>query len=223
MYILYGGTFTRALITEMVMAEGGIAYELRVVDIVGQEHRTPEFLAVNPVGRVPVLITPEGETLTETPAINLHLAERHGLTHLAPRSDEPERGRFLSGLFYLTGELEPAMKRYFYPHRHVLRAEDAPGIKRQALDSALERVAVIERRLGDGGPYHLGARFSLVDLVLTYWGVTFPDGPVLEPYPAVRRCMALVMARPKLRPKFDEMAAWTRDYAALQARGAGVV
>ena len=79
MYILYGGPFTRAFIVEMVMAEGDIAYELRVVDIVEQEHRAPEFLAINPAGWVPALITPDGATLYETPAINLHLAERHGL------------------------------------------------------------------------------------------------------------------------------------------------
>ena len=73
MYILYGGRFTRALMVEMVMAEGGIPYELRNVDIVAHEHRRPEYLAVNPAGWVPALLTPEGETLYETPAINLYL------------------------------------------------------------------------------------------------------------------------------------------------------
>ena len=68
MYILYGGRFTRTLIVEMVMAEGDIAYELREIDIFKQQHRSPEFLAINPAGWVPAMITPEGETLHETPA-----------------------------------------------------------------------------------------------------------------------------------------------------------
>ena len=89
MYVLYGGRFTRALIVEMVMAEGGIPYELRSVDIVAHEHREPAYLAVNPAGWVPALVTPAGETLYETPAINLYLAEHHRLTHLAPESPTP--------------------------------------------------------------------------------------------------------------------------------------
>lgn len=222
MYILYGGRFTRALIAEMVMAEGGIAYELREVDIVKQEHRSPEFLAINPAGRVPAMITPEGETLTETPAIALYLAERHGLAQLAPGVGAPERGPFLSGLFYLTGELEPALKRYFYPHRYVLRDEDTPAMKERALAGALERLGVIERRLAGGGPYHLGARFSLVDLTLAYWMTCIETPGLFDPYPALGRCRERVMDRPKLRPKFDELKAWINDYTQMQARGAGV-
>ena len=222
MYVLYGGPFTRAFIVEMVMAEGDIAYELRVVDIVKQEHRAPEYLAINPAGRVPALITPDGEPLYETPAINLYLAERHGLTQLAPRADEPERGLFLSGLFYLTDELEPILKRYFYPHRYVLRPEDAPAMRRQSLDSALERLGVIDQRLRQDGPYHLGRRFSLVDLTLAYWAACLEPADEFESYPAIRRCVNLVMDRPKLRPKFAEIEAWMDDYAELEARGKGV-
>ena len=221
-YILYGGPFTRALMTEMVMAEGEIAYELRAVEIVKGEHREAEFLAINPAGWVPALITPEGETLYETPAINLYLAERHGLTHLAPRVDEPERGLFLSGLFYLTDELEPALKRWFYPHRYVLRTEDAPIMKERSLDAALERLSVVEQRLRDDGPYHLGARFSLVDLTMTYWAVCIDYSDGLGPFPATKRCMELVMGRAKLRAKFEELTAMKDEYAEIQARGGGV-
>ena len=222
MYILYGGRFTRTLIVEMVMAEGDIAYELREVDIFKQQHRSPEFLAINPAGWVPAMITPEGETLHETPAINLYLADHHGLIHLASRVDELERGVFLSGLFYLTDELEPVMKRYFYPHRYALRAEDTPAMKQQSLNIALDRLSVIDERLRDGGPYHLGERFSLVDLTMTYWAAFIASADVREPYPAVRQCMKLVMDRPKLRARFDELKLWKYEYAQMQARGEDV-
>ena len=55
MYILYGGRYTRALMTEMVLLEGEIPYELRAVDIVKHEHLQPEFLAIplERVGRSP--------------------------------------------------------------------------------------------------------------------------------------------------------------------------
>ncbi len=222
MYILYGGPHTRAILVEMVLAEGDIPYELRVVDTVKQEHRTPAYLAINPAGWVPALITPEGETLVETPAINLALAERHGLTQLAPRIDEPARAQFLSGLFYLTDELEPAMKRYFYPHRYVLRPEDGPAMKAKALAVALDRFAVIDRHLDKAGPYHLGAHYSLVDLTLAHWATTLEASELLDPYPALRRCMDLVTERPKIRDKFATLKIWRDDYVRMQARGAGV-
>ena len=222
MYILYGGRFTRALLVEMVMAEGGIPYELRAVDIVAHEHRESAFLAINPSGWVPALIIPEGETLYETPAINLYLAERHGLAHLAPRVEEPERGLFLSGFFSVVDDLEPIMKRYFYPHRYVLREEDTATMKERSLENARERLRVMEERLSRKGPYHLGDRFSLVDLTMSYWTALLEHTGALAPCPALRRCTELVTARPRLRPLFDAQRAWGEEYAQMQARGEGV-
>ena len=117
MYVLYGGKFTRALCVQMVLEEGDLDYELRSVDILRQEHRSPEYLAINPAGFVPALITPEGDVLHETPALMLYLAERHRLRDLAPGVDEPERGRFLSALLFISDDVQPPMKRYNFPHR----------------------------------------------------------------------------------------------------------
>ena len=222
MYILYGGGFTRALITEMVMAEGDIPYELRNVDIVAHEHRRPEYLAVNPSGWVPALVTPEGRTLYETPAINLYLAEHHEVTHLAPALDDPDRGLFLSGLFSVTGDLEPILKRGFYPHRYVMREEDTAAMEERAVGEALERLQVMEGRLRDKGPYHLGERFSLVDLTLCHWTAPFEERGLLSDCPALRRCLELVSARPKLHPLFERQKARNLEYAEMRARGEGV-
>ncbi|MDG2481712.1 MAG: glutathione S-transferase N-terminal domain-containing protein, partial [Alphaproteobacteria bacterium] len=67
MYILYGGAFTRALTVEMVLAEADLPYELREIDMVKGEHCSEEYRAICPTGMIPALITPEGETLYETP------------------------------------------------------------------------------------------------------------------------------------------------------------
>ena len=88
-YILFGGRFTRAQITEMVFAEGEIDYELREVDMLANQHRSEEYLHINPTGLIPVLITPEGQNLYETHAINLYICDRHDLTHLAPAASDP--------------------------------------------------------------------------------------------------------------------------------------
>ena len=133
MYTLYGGGYTRAHMTEMVFAEVQVPFELKLVDTLKGENRTPKFLEINPTGFVPALRTPDGKVLFETAAINLYLAELHGAALLAPSIDEPDRGLFLSSLFYITDELEPTLKRYFYPNRYGVRESDELKIREKSL------------------------------------------------------------------------------------------
>ena len=128
MYILYGGDFTRATFVQWVLEEGKIEYELRKIDILQGEHRSAEFLAINPAGLVPVLITPDGDALYEVAALMLYLADRHQLSELAPPSTDPDRGLFLSTVFHIAGDIQPEMKRFHFPHRFSLRREDDAGI-----------------------------------------------------------------------------------------------
>ncbi|MEM7424983.1 MAG: glutathione S-transferase family protein [Pseudomonadota bacterium] len=222
MYVLYGGKFTRAVMVEMVLAEIGVPFELREVDTGCGEHRSEEFLKINPAGWVPALITPEGDALYETPAINLYLAERHAAEHLIPLSKDPARGRFLSAYFYLSGELEPAMKRYFFPHRYGDGEAGAPIVKAKAFEAARTCLKVIERRLSTEGPYHLEQRFSLADLVLAHWVATFEEQDVISDLPAVSGCVALVVERPRLAPVFEKQAAWMKELFELYGEGGGV-
>ena len=107
MYVLYGGDFTRAPLVQWVLEEGRLPYyEFRRIDILKDEHRTPEFLAINPAGLVPVLITPEGETLCEVAALMVYLADRHRLTELAPAVTDPRRGLFLSSVFWIASDIQ---------------------------------------------------------------------------------------------------------------------
>ncbi len=114
------------------------------------------------------------------------------------------------------------MKRVFFPHRYVLRPQDTAAAKQLALDAALERLQVIEERLGKGGPYYLGERFSLIDLTLSYWTGALASQGLLEPFPAIRACTALVRKRPKLQTHFAQLDEMRVTYAALQARDQGV-
>ena len=79
MYVLYGGDYTRASLVQWLLEEGGVQYEFRRLDILQGEHRTAEYLSLNPEGLVPILITPEGDILYEVAALMLYLTDRHGL------------------------------------------------------------------------------------------------------------------------------------------------
>ena len=98
---------------EMVLTELGLPFEVRSIDIHKGERHAADFLKINPAGWVPAMKTPDGTILHETAAINLYLSDRYSPGLLSPSINEPDRGPFLSGLFYLTDELEPALKRFF--------------------------------------------------------------------------------------------------------------
>ncbi len=123
MYVLYGGKITRAPLVQMVLDEGDIPYELREINIHGTRTPGAAYRAINPAGFVPAIITPEGDVLHETPAIMMYLAERHGLTHLAPSLSDPDRGKFLNAVFFIADDIQPEVKRFYYPHRYSPRKQ----------------------------------------------------------------------------------------------------
>jgi glutathione S-transferase len=221
-YVLYGGKFTRALITEMVLLEAGLEYELREIDIIGQQQLSEEYTDINPAALVPSLVTPDGDVLYETPAINLYLAEHHGIEHLAPFIGDPDRGPFLSALFFITDELEPVFKRYFYPHRYVCREQDVQQMQVDSLAWAMRLLGIINHRLEQRGPFCLGARYSLVDLTLAYWMGYFSSRYPMDAIPAVVDCYEQVLERKQIRQKFIQLDAMRAEYEGMQATGRGV-
>ncbi|HLQ17996.1 MAG TPA: glutathione S-transferase N-terminal domain-containing protein, partial [Tabrizicola sp.] len=74
---------TCALATHIALIDAGADYELKRIDFKSGQQRSPEFLAINPKGRVPALVTPQG-ILTETPALLAYLAQTHPDANLAP-------------------------------------------------------------------------------------------------------------------------------------------
>lgn len=220
MYVLYGGKFTRATGPQMVLEEAGVDYEIQEVDIVNGEHRTAEFLAVNPAGYVPALKTPDGTVLHEAAAIMLFLADCHAMGTLVPEIGSTERGTFYSKFFYLTNDIQPSMKRYYFPDRFAAGPADAPRVKTQAREMALERWGVIERHLDANGPYHLGEQVSIADFYMAVWTAFGFEGSynLLEDHPAIRRCYQLVRERPLIKPLLKEIEGVIDDYLLVKQK-----
>lgn len=86
-YILYGDPGSGAATSEMALAEAGQPVEWRDVSLDGDHQRGADYLAVNPMGRVPALILPDGTTLTESLAILLTVADRHPEAALVPAAE----------------------------------------------------------------------------------------------------------------------------------------
>ena len=198
----------------MVLEEGGIPYDLRIVDEFKGEHRTPEYLAINPAGYIPALVTPEGEVLHEAAAIMIYLAERHRLTELMPAFGDQSRGLFFCRIFYQTNDIQPAMRRFFKPEQYSTNHAHAEGIKQHARAAAMNRWSVLDRLFESAGPFNLGGRFSLVDLHMTLWAAYGLDTPntVLDAFPAVRRCFDLTVKRPRVGPFIETLQKAMRSW-----------
>jgi glutathione S-transferase len=220
-YVLYGGNFTRTPLVQWVLEEGSIDYDLRMIDIVNGEHRSAAFLAINPSGLVPVLITPEGETLTEVAALMLYLADRHGLSELLPGLSSPDRGLFLSAFFHIATEIQSEMKRFHFPHRYSLRRADDSGIQEQARSLIFARLGVMDARLAKRGPYVLGDRFSLADFYLCFWIAFLGRTEVCLKFPAIATLYDLVRSRPRAATYLDETGRQAAAYSEMMKKTPG--
>jgi glutathione S-transferase len=188
----------------MVLEELGVPYELVLVDRTTNAHHSPEYLKLNPNGKIPVLV--DGDlVLYETAAITLHLADTHAGAGLAPPLGTPERAQFYKWLMWLSNTLQAEMPLYFYSDRWADTPEGAAALKRHAQAHIAGMVDQLEAELAKhGGPWFLGAQYSVLDpyvLMLCRWtrGMARPARtlPHLGPYlqrmlarPAVQRAYA---------------------------------
>lgn len=103
---LYHHPFSRAAGTVWALEEVGQPYELKFVDLMKGAHKAPDIVALNPMGKLPIL-TDGAAIVTEAAAIALYLADRYAPGKLAPALDDPRRGTYLRWSLYAPGVIEP--------------------------------------------------------------------------------------------------------------------
>ncbi len=176
----------------MLLSHLGISYELVEHDILTGETRTPEFLARNPNGKIPVLETDDGRFLPESDAILWYLAEG---TDFLP--DDPwERAQVLRWMFFEQYSHEP----YIAVARFWLHFVDMTPAQREQLAEKQERgyqaLDVMEAHLKDND-YFAGGAYSIADIALYgYTHVAGEGGFDLARYPAVGAWLGRVAAQP---------------------------
>jgi len=139
-----------------MLDEAGVDYEIVPTLIREKAHKTPEFLKINPAGKLPALV--DGRTrIFENAAICMYVAEKFPGKRLAPPVGSPERGRYLSLMVYSTSQLEPAMGDSLLKIRSNNSARGWTNFE-AAKDA-------VERELGDG-PYLFGAQFTAADVMI---------------------------------------------------------
>lgn len=104
--VLYHHPYTRAANVVWMLEEVGVPYQLKYLDLQAGEHKRPEIMALNPMGKVPIL-QDDKATVTESAAIGLYLADRYALGKLAPALDNPDRGTYLRWCVFAPSVIEP--------------------------------------------------------------------------------------------------------------------
>jgi len=161
MYKLFFAPGTCALATHIALEEAGAPYEAVAVNFGSQAQRGAEYLAINPKGRVPALVTENG-TLTETPGLLLFVAQRFPAAGLAPLADPFALAQVQEFNNYLCATVHVA---HAHGRRGLRWADDPAAIeamKRKVPATMTECAELIERKLLTG-PWVRGEQYTICD------------------------------------------------------------
>jgi glutathione S-transferase len=190
---LYEFAPTRSIRVRWTLQELGVDYESIPVNLVAGEHLRPEFLKINPAGKIPVLV--DGDlVLTESVAIVLYLAEKYSDKGLAP-TDLKERAQVHRWLLFAATELEQPLWRI---SRHtMLYPEDQrlPGDVILASQEFKEMASVLEKHM-QRRQFVVGDRVTVADFVLAYTLDWANEDRLMDGCPQLLAYMKRMYARP---------------------------
>jgi glutathione S-transferase len=178
--------YSRAAGTIWALEEAGVPYELKVVDIMKGAQKRPEFLAINPMGKLPTLV--DGDVVvTEAAAIALYLADRYAAGRLAPALDDPRRGTYLRWSFFAPSVIEPAVmaKGSGWEVKEVSAGWGNHASMLAATEGAIAK-----------GPFLLGGDFSMADVVFGGLLRFLMQFKQVEPTPTFTAYVERLNARP---------------------------
>ncbi len=191
MLTIYGCPNTRSLRAVWALEEAGAEYDYVFVDLFKGAGRAPDFLAINPGGKVPALRLEDGSIVTETGAIALWAAERFPASGLMP-ADATERAQACRWLCFGLTELDQALWT-IAKHRFALpEKRRVPAIEDTARWEFEKAAALLSTRLEDS-PWLAGAQFSIADIIASHclaWAKSAKlslEGATLPVY--LERCM----------------------------------
>ena len=151
----------------IMLEETGLDYEVHTIELAKQEQKTPEFLAMNPNGRIPVIVDHDNDDFVvfESGAILIYLAEKSG--QLLP-SEEKARSRVLQWLMFQMGGVGPMMGQANVFYRYF--EEEIPAAIHRYQHEGLRLLTVLDRHLT--GREYICGEYSIADIATWPWATT---------------------------------------------------
>jgi len=187
---LYWSPRTRSFSALWLMEEAGQPYERVLIDLSTGAQKKPEYLAINPMGKVPAL-RHRGQLVTEQVAVYLYLADTYPQAGLAPALDDPLRGPYLRWLAFYGSAFEPGLV-----DRAQKRAPAPPSLSPYGDYETMMKTLLDQL---SAGPYMLGERYSAADVL---WGsaLDWTTGfGIVEKTPPVAAYLERFNARPAVQ------------------------
>ncbi len=194
---LYTWTTPNGTKASVMLEEIGLPYNVHPVNLGKNEQRTPEFLAINPNGRIPAIIDSDGPagrplTVFESGAILIYLAEKSG--KLLPR-DPVRRIEAIQWLMFQMAGVGPMFGQLGWFKRNG--ADNQQAITRYT-DETMRLAGVLDQRLGQAE--YLAGEFSIADIANFTWVGVLPYFNLgLERWPNLRRWHEAIAARPAVQ------------------------
>ena len=201
-WIIYGDRGSGAFCAEAALAEAGADYEFREISLERNEQLKPDYLAINPAGKIPTLLLPEGGILTETLAMLVTIAERHPEPKLLPRPGSFERAQCHRWLAFLASEIYPMVEIADYPARFVPEGAPSEALRQKARERIRGRIAIVEEAVA--GPWLLASGFSAADIYLAMFSRWSEAREWVEAHaPKIAALARAVSDRPRIAPLWE--------------------
>lgn len=191
----YHNPMSRGRIAHWMLEEVGAPYEVKLLSFEKGEHKKPDYLAINPMGKIPAIVH-RGVVVTECAAICAYLADAFPATRLAPALEDPARGTYYRWLFFAAGCGEPAVIDKMF-------SRPLPDRKGAIGYGTYEDTMNAFEKAITPGPFVLGTQFSAADVYICSqidWGImtkAVETRPAFDHYiarckerPAFKRAMA---------------------------------
>jgi len=162
-----------------LLEELNVDYELITVDRKSNAQKSPDYLALNPSGRIPTLID-DDLTIFESPAICIHLAEAHPSSKLIPQIGDKNRAFFFQWMMYLTNTVQAELMVCFYPQKHTTDVKNVDNIITAQENRITEMFKLIDNEL-EHKEFLLGETISACDhflFMLSVWADEFKKPPL---------------------------------------------
>jgi glutathione S-transferase len=198
---LYTNPMSRGRIAHWMLEEVGVPYAIELVDFDRNTQKNPDFLKLNPMGKVPTIVH-RGVVITEAAAICAYLADAFPKAGLAPAIEDAKRGTYLRWLFFGAACGEPALTDKSSPRT------SPPPSRSIGYGSYGDVLNALEYAIAPG-PYILGDQFSAADVYVGSvigWGLMAGS---LEPRPSFREYNERLTKRPamqRMNAKCQELA-----------------
>ena len=200
MYKLFWAKGTGSFVVHGLLEWVGAEYERIIIDFENGEQRSPQYLALNPLGEIPTLQLPDGQIMTESAAMVLHIVESYPKAELAPPISSFERAIFYRWLLFMAVNLYPAALQQYNPQRFTTDPASAASIKAKA-EERLEQYWDIIGDALEAGSFLVGDRLTAADvylLMLLEWYERAGDRPILQEF------RELVLQQPVIHKVWQE-------------------